>query len=228
MESSSCMVMDYLKLRQFCCKSGNKVTLSLHRSCFSTKLPCLSRHLVWSKFSRTISFRHARISNEVSCALIPRLSQLRPLICYVSWTVGTVDCRRQKWMPVISICPSCLESSCGSFCRHTELWFSTDVTNFHSHCLHKSDRRSLAIGAFCQWKSHATHTVLSLLTMTIKTNFKLWKVYPVSFWVTRHRHFWTELKLSYVCRFTSPQRAVSRIWNEKVAVWTFTCAFSIP
>jgi len=115
MESSSCMVIDYLKLKQFCCKSGNKVTLSLHRSCFSTKLPCLSRHLVWSKFSRTNSFRHARTSNEVSCALIPRLSQLRPSICYVSWTVGTVDCRRQKWIPVISMCPSCLESSCGSF-----------------------------------------------------------------------------------------------------------------
>lgn len=87
----------------------------------------------------------------------------------------------------------------GSYSRHTDRGFSTDVTNFHSHRLHKS----LAIGAFCQ-NSHVTHTVLSLLTTTIKTKFILWKVYPVSFWVTRHLHFWTELKLPYVCRCNSP------------------------
>lgn len=121
MESASCLVMDYLKLRQFCCKSANKVTLSLHRSCFPRKLPFLSRHLVSSRFSCTISFLHTRISNEVSCALITRLSQLRSSICYVSWTRGTVDCRRQEWMLVISICPSCFESSCGRY-RLSSYW----------------------------------------------------------------------------------------------------------
>lgn len=118
MESASCMVMDYLKLRQFCCKSGNKVAQwhspytdhTFLRNCHA-----FARHLVSRKFYCTISFRHTLISNEVSCALITRLSQLCSSICYVSWTRGTVDCRRQEWMPVISICPSCFESSCGRY-----------------------------------------------------------------------------------------------------------------
>jgi hypothetical protein len=146
----------------------------------------------------------------MQCGLIPRLSQLA--LFDVLRMLNTWYSRQSAaGMLVIRVCPSCLESPCGrsSLSSYwTVVPLQMSLISIATVCINR-----IARGLWCILSKKQPCNAYSPVTSKNynKNLLKIMEGFPVSFWVTRQRHFWTELTAFWLSQLFSPTCSITHI-----------------